>query len=97
MKQPVRIARPPPGRRHHVWDPYEVFRILVRLYPARNADPSGPGRLDATTASPFLESIAEYPDYLQDACIIIAHAEGVEKAGELLDEAVRRYLRNGSR
>jgi len=80
------------ARRPRIWDPYPVFRILLGLHALRADDLAGSvGRLSPTEARLFLQSIADYPDYLQDALIVIAHAEGIATAGSLLDEAIRRY------
>jgi hypothetical protein len=75
------------------WDPYDVWRILVRAYPVHNMDPSGSvGRIEAANLPAFLETIADYPDYLQDALLVIAHAHGVVIAGDVLDQAIRQHL-----
>jgi hypothetical protein len=81
------------ARRPESWDPYPVWRILLRLHPARDEDPAGSvGRLDRDGARLFLQTIVDYPDYLQDTLLVIAHGEGVIAAVSLLDEAVRRHL-----
>lgn len=81
------------AHRPETWDPYLVWRILLGIHTLRDEDLAGSvGCLDPTDARLFLQSIADYPDYLQDALIVIAHAEGVATAGSLLDEAIRRYL-----
>lgn len=95
MAETMRTARAGrvSARRPEAWDPYPVWRILLRLHPARDDDPAGSvGRLEPDHARLFLQSIADYPDYLQDTLLVIAHAEGVVAAGTLLDEAVRRHL-----
>ena len=75
------------------WDPYDVWRILVRAHPVHDTDPSGSvGCIEADYLPAFLETIAEYPDYLQDALLVIAHARGVVTAGDMLDQAIRRHL-----
>ena len=54
------------------------------------------GRMDRT-APVFLEAIAEYPDFLQDVLLLIAHAEGFAAAMEALDDAVREDLQRRGR
>jgi hypothetical protein len=49
------------------------------------------------TAPVFLEAIAEYPDFLQDVLLLIAHAEGFAAAMEALDDAVREDLQRRGR
>lgn len=92
--EPASVAtKHPAAGGPHGWDPYAVWQILVRMHPARDADPSGSvGRIDPAAAPAFLEAIADYPDYLQDTLIVIAHAEGIEVATGSLDRAVGRYL-----
>lgn len=75
------------------WDAYTVWQILLRRHSVQVLDPSGScGRIDRETLAEFCEAIADYPDYLQDAVLVIAHAEGPEAAVAALDGAVREYL-----
>lgn len=75
------------------WDAYAVWQILLRRHPVQVEDPSGScGRIERETLTEFCEAIVEYPDYLQDAVLVIAHAEGPEAAVAALDGAVREYL-----
>lgn len=75
------------------WDAYAVWQILVHRHPVKVKDPAGScGYIDRTTLPEFCESIADYPDYLQDTLLIIAHAEGFQAAMEALDGALREHL-----
>jgi len=75
------------------WDPYVVWKILLREHPVHDLDPAGScGRIDRCTVAEFCEAIVEYPDYLQDALLVIAHAKGPEAAVHALDGAVREQL-----
>lgn len=75
------------------WDPYAVWKILLRKHPVHDPDPAGScGRIDRGTFAEFCEAIVEYPDYLQDALLVIAHTEGAEAAVHALDDAVREQL-----
>jgi hypothetical protein len=75
------------------WDAYAVWQILLHRHPVQVEDPSGScGRIERETLAEFCEAIVEYPDYLQDAVLVIAHAEGPEAAVAALDNAVREYL-----
>jgi hypothetical protein len=47
---------------------------------------------DRHNAKVFWASIAEYPDPLQDALFVIAHARGFEAAIAALDQAIRGHL-----
>jgi hypothetical protein len=79
------------GRR--TWDAYAVWQILVHRHPVKVRDPAGScGHIDRTTLAEFCESIADYPDYLQDTLLVIAHAEGFQAAMEALDGALREHL-----
>lgn len=81
----------PSARRR--WDPYAVWKLLLRNHPVHDQDPAGScGRIDRSTIAEFCEAIVEYPDYLQDALLVIAHAEGAEAAVHALDDAVREQL-----
>jgi hypothetical protein len=81
-----------PARRPQ-WDAYAVWRILLQRHPVRDADPSGScGQIDRETLAGFCEAIADYPDFLQDTLLVIAHAEGFGTAAEALDSAVREQL-----
>lgn len=53
--------------------------------------------MDRATAPEFLETIADYPDFLQDALLVIAHAEGFAAAMKALDDAVREDLQDRGR
>ena len=75
------------------WDPYAVWQILLHRHPVRVPDPSGScGHIDGETRAEFCETIADYPDFLQDALLVIAHAEGCEAAMGALDAAIREHL-----
>lgn len=79
------------------WDPYAVWQSLVRRHPVRIVHPGNScGRMDRT-APEFLEAIAEYPDFLQDVLLLIAHAEGFAAAMQALDDAVREDLQRRGR
>lgn len=78
------------------WDAYAVWQILLHRHPVRIEDPAGScGRIDRATLAEFCEAIADYPDYLQDALLVIAHAAGFAEAIGALDAAVREYLATG--
>ena len=75
------------------WDCYAVWKILLRKHPVHDHDPAGScGRIDRGTLAEFCEAILDYPDYLQDALLVIAHAQGTEAAVHALDDAVREVL-----
>ena len=75
------------------WDPYRVWQILLHRHPVRIADVNGTsGRIERELLAEFCEAISDYPDFLQDALLLIAHAEGVEAATGSLDAAVREEL-----
>lgn len=77
----------------HAWDPYAVWRILLYRHPARVEDPSGScGHIERETLAEFCEAISDYPDFLQDTLLVIAHADGLEAAVDALDGAVREHL-----
>ncbi len=79
------------GRRQ--WDPYAVWQILLRRHPVRLENPSGScGFIDRNILAEVCEAICDYPDYLQDTLLVIAHAEGFEAAMAALDDAVREYF-----
>jgi hypothetical protein len=70
-----------------------VWQILLHRHPVCVADPSGScGHIDRGTLVEFCEAIADYPDFLQDALLVIAHAEGLAAAVHALDAAVREHL-----
>ncbi len=78
------------------WDAYAVWQILLRRHPVRIENPAGScGRIDRATLAEFCEAIADYPDFLQDALLVIAHAEGFADAVAALDAAVRESLASG--
>lgn len=73
------------------WDPYAVWQTILRQHPVVVADVSNSvGRIERELLSEFCEAIADYPDFLQDALLLIAHAHGVEAAAESLDAAIRQ-------
>ncbi|NHA13423.1 hypothetical protein [Thioalkalivibrio sp. XN279] len=81
-------TRQPPDRDD--WDPYAVWQILLHRHPVKVADVSvSSGHIERGLLAEFCEVIADYPDFLQDALLLIAHAKGVEAATVALDEAVR--------
>jgi hypothetical protein len=72
------------------WDPYAVWQILLHRHPVKVADASASsGHIERGLLAEFCEAIADYPDFLQDALLLIAHAKGVDAATVALDEAVR--------
>lgn len=72
------------------WDPYAVWQAILRQHPVLVADVStSVGRIERELLAEFCEAIADYPDFLQDALLLIAHAHGVEEAAESLDAAIR--------
>lgn len=78
---------------HRGWDPYSVWKVLLRNFPVHDHDPAGScGRIDRSTIAEFCEAIIDYPDYLQDALLVIAHVRGAEAAVHALDDAVREQL-----
>ncbi|HRP87017.1 MAG TPA: hypothetical protein PLS34_05795 [Gammaproteobacteria bacterium] len=80
------------------WDPYAVWKRLLRNHPVHDQDPAGScGRIDRGSFADFCEAIMDYPDYLQDALLVIAHARGPEFAVHALDDAVREQLFGPSR
>ena len=67
-----------------------MWQILLHRHPVRIEDPAGScGRIDGKMLAEFFEAMVGYPDYLVDALLIIAHAEGFEAAVDALDEAIR--------
>lgn len=75
---------------HGEWDPYRVWQILLHRHPVRVTDVSGScGHIERELLAELCEAIGDYPDFLQDALLLIAHAEGVEAAATALDAAVR--------
>lgn len=76
-----------------MWDPYDVWQRLLRDHPVSVEDPAGSaGMMDAETASEFWMTVSEYPDPLQDALYVIAHAKGFEAALAALDAAIGGHL-----
>ena len=72
------------------WDPYAVWQILLHRHPVKVADVSvSSGHIERGLLAEFCEAIADYPDFLQDALLLIAHAKGVEAATLALDQAMR--------
>jgi len=81
-----------------MWDPYDVWQRLLRDHPVSVEDPAGSaGKMDAETASEFWMTVCEYPDPLQDALYVIAHAQGFESALTALDGAIGRHLKQARR
>lgn len=79
--------------RCHAWDPYAVWQILLHRHPVRVEDPSGScGHIERERLAEFCDAISEYPDFLQDTLLVIAHADGLEVAVDALDAAVREHL-----
>jgi predicted RNase H-like HicB family nuclease len=75
------------------WDPYDVWQRLLRDHPVVVLDPAGSaGKMDAETAREFWVTVSDYPDPLQDALYVIAHAQGFETALAALDRAIGRHL-----
>ena len=76
------------------WDPSDVWNRLLHDNPVSVEDPAGStGAMDASTARDFWASVADYPDPLQDALFVIAHARGFPAAIAALDQAIRDSLR----
>lgn len=76
-----------------MWDPYDVWQRLLRDHPVSVEDPAASaGKMDAETAGDFWMTVAEYPDPLQDALYVIAHALGFEAALTALDSAIAAHL-----
>ncbi|MFU8895230.1 MAG: hypothetical protein ACNA8J_02465 [Gammaproteobacteria bacterium] len=70
-----------------------MWQILLRRHPVRLENPSGScGFINRNILAEVCEAICDYPDYLQDTLLVIAHAEGFEAAMAALDDAVREYL-----
>ncbi|MGB5622356.1 MAG: hypothetical protein WBN65_07680 [Gammaproteobacteria bacterium] len=79
------------------WDPYDVWHRLLHDNPVCVEDPGGcTGAMDAATAREFWASVCDYPDALQDALFVIAHARGFPAAIAALDQAIREHLRDGN-
>ncbi|MGB5209634.1 MAG: hypothetical protein WBO47_13680 [Gammaproteobacteria bacterium] len=75
------------------WDPYDVWNRLLHDNPVCVEDPGHSiGEMDAGTAREFWASVADYPDPLQDALFVIAHARGFPAAIAALDKAIRDHL-----
>ena len=82
-----------PGQVGWRWDPYDVWRRLLKNNPVRVDDPSSTtGRMVRRNAKAFWASICELPDPLQDALFVIAHARGFEGALAALDQAIREHM-----
>ena len=76
-----------------MWDPYDVWQRLLRDHPVFVEDPAGSaGQMDAETAGDFWMTVSEYPDPLQDALYVIAHARGFQAALAALDQAIGSHL-----
>jgi len=74
------------------WDPYDVFRRLVRKNPScEKSASSNTSRLYVSKAREFWSTVAEYPEPLQDALCVIAKTEGFDAAIEALDGAIREH------
>lgn len=75
------------------WDAYDVWQILLHRHPVSIENPSGScGHIDRATLAEFCETIGDYPDFLQDVLLLIAHARGLEASMAALDDAVREHL-----
>lgn len=75
------------------WDAYAVWQILLHRHPVNVENPSGSsGHIDRATLAEFCEAIADYPDFLQDVLLLIAHARGLEASMAALDDAIREHL-----
>ena len=76
------------------WDPYDVFRRLVRKNPScEKSASSNTGRLYVSKAREFWATVAEYPEPLQDALCVLARTEGFDAALAALDGAIREHRR----
>jgi hypothetical protein len=72
------------------WDPYAVWQILLHRHPVQvDGVATSSGHIERDLLAEFCEAISDYPDFLQDALLLIAHAEGVAAAANALDEAIR--------
>ncbi len=77
----------------HQWDAYRVWQILLHRHPVRVADPAHScGHIERERRAEFCGAIGDYPDFLQDTLLLIAHAEGTESALAALDAAIREDL-----
>lgn len=77
----------------HQWDAYKVWQILLHRNPVQVADPAHScGRIERERLAEFCGAIADYPDFLQDTLLLIAHAKGIEATLESLDAAMREAL-----
>lgn len=75
------------------WDAYAVWQILLHRHPVLVENPADScGRIDRGLLVEFCETICDYPDYLQDTLLLLAHARGVEASAQALDDAVREHL-----
>ncbi len=75
------------------WDPYAVWGILMRRNPVSIEEPgASTGKMDTALTREFMMMIAEYPDHLQDALLVIAHAKGFPAAIHALDAAIREHV-----
>lgn len=75
------------------WDAYVVWQLLLHRHPLLVENPADScGRIDRALLVEFCEAISDYPDYLQDTLLLLAHARGVEASVQALDDAVREYL-----
>ncbi len=75
------------------WDAYAVWQILLHGHPVTVADvATSCGQIERELLDDFCEAILDYPDFLQDALLLLAHAKGVAGAAEALDAAVREYF-----
>lgn len=80
------------------WDPYAVWQILLHRHPVRVEHPAETcGRIDRQSLAEFCETICDYPDFLQDALLVIAHARGINAAIVALDSAIRDHLATRAR
>lgn len=83
---------PRPPDKCAAWDPYAVWQILLHRHPVTVADvATSCGRIERELLDDFCEAILDYPDFLQDALLLLAHAKGVAGAADALDEAVREH------
>jgi len=90
------MSQPQRNRQPH-WDPYTVWLWLLHKHPVRVENPAGScGRIEAGQLREFFEAISDYPDFLQDALLVIAHADGIGAAYESLDAAIRETLQAGT-
>lgn len=93
MDTPVRKSSSQWKHAWIAWDPYDVWQRLLRINPVCVDDPAATtGQMSSSMARDFWVTVAEFPDALQDALFVIAHAQGFEHALAVLDQAIGEHL-----